>query len=913
MPKKYIFYSIFALLLVVIGIYGFTRWTEAREKVNLWTLVPNDAVFIVESTNHARLLEGLEKIDLWDQIARLQSVEAFSENILLLDSVSERKEGASRFLRRKTLLTSVHVVNRNKFDFVFYIPVNTVGEHRFIRTLVENIGKSKRFAAKTYQYQDQLITQIKNQRNGDTFSYFTFHNNLVISVNPELIREIVRKINRGQLESPAAEYEPINYLSQPEVFAQVFVNYRHLPQFLNIFLQDKVMPDVRYFASLGRTSMLGFKQRQGEFLVNGFSNPEPLSDSFFNRIKGQAPQPFALRNYLPLRTALLVHLGLDQVAAARHWYPQQKKPEWPALQVAWADSLGRSFRQELGIAYLEANQHNGDSEKIVFARSPDPGRTQQLLSSLIGQVQADQGLTAAAGRQGPYAWKQVPVKELPLLLFGSAARGFENCFVSQVDSFTVFAPDLAALRSVLADIRAGKVWARAENHQALLEHTQQESNFSLYLNTRLAWKMLLRQLRQGQRPALLRHETLVKKLSWMALQYGRREDQYYTSFLLTYPQAGQESRQPVEAFEVQQQVSLPDELISRPWLAQAPGSTGSGGNVLVQDEEYRLHCLQANGEVAWTDSIEQVITSPVYPVTFGQGKQSKYLFAAGSSIYCLDQSGRPVPNFPFLLPDTVEITQLAVLRFNHSQEPRLLIGDQAGNLFMFDMAGNLQEGWGPKRLEVPLAATPQLYRVNGRDVLLVMLQNGYIYAFNTQGELYAGFPLQVEGSLEYPAFGAAGSSLRQTRLTVLSPDGLRVTFDLTGQVLAQDQLPASRADARFELVVEPAGKSYIISRQQRGQVSLYDQNLKLLLEKNFITSSRKIIQYFDFGPLHRVYVLTETGPAKTYLYNYQAQLIGRKPIDNKLPVTIQFNPRTQRYAVYHVMGKTVKRLVFRDK
>ena len=113
MPKKLVFYCIGLLLLVVIGIYGFTKWSEAREKVNLWTLVPADAVFVVESTNHARLLEGLEKINLWDNIAALRSVEAFSENMLLLDSVSGRKEGVSRFLRRKTLLTSVHVVNRH--------------------------------------------------------------------------------------------------------------------------------------------------------------------------------------------------------------------------------------------------------------------------------------------------------------------------------------------------------------------------------------------------------------------------------------------------------------------------------------------------------------------------------------------------------------------------------------------------------------------------------------------------------------------------------------------------------------------------------------------------------------------------------------------------------------------------------
>src|SRR5688572_29298273 len=118
MPKKYLFYCVGLLLLVVLGTYGFIKWKEAREKVNLWTLVPDDAVFVVESTNHDRLLASLEKVDLWDNIASLQSVEAFSENLLLLDSVSGRKAGASRFLRRKSLLTSVHVVSREKFDYV---------------------------------------------------------------------------------------------------------------------------------------------------------------------------------------------------------------------------------------------------------------------------------------------------------------------------------------------------------------------------------------------------------------------------------------------------------------------------------------------------------------------------------------------------------------------------------------------------------------------------------------------------------------------------------------------------------------------------------------------------------------------------------------------------------------------------
>lgn len=912
MPKKYFFYCIGLLLLVVLGIYGFTKWTEAREKVNLWTLVPDDAVFVVESANHDRLVEGLKEARLWEQVASLQPVETFATNLQLLDSVSGRNEGTSRFLRRKKLLSSAHVVGRNKFDFVFYLPINTVGEHRFVRSLVENMGKTQLFTSSTYTYQGQLVTTIKNEQTGDSFFFFSFHNNIILSVNPNLIKEIIRKISRGQLESPAAEYEQLNYLEQPEAVAQVFVNYRHLPQLLNVFLKEELMPDVRYFSSLGRSAMLGFRQQQGLFLLDGISRPEPFSDSFYNRIKDQAPQPFGLSRFLPVRTALLLHLGLEQVKSARHRYLPIQKQSWPAAQTAWADSLVGSFQQELGIAYMESNRDPRNSEKILFARTSQPARTQQLLNSLIGQVRAKEGLKAASGRSGTYSWQQVPVREFPMLLFGSAARGFESCYVSQVDSFTVFAPDLSSLRLVLSDIRDGQVWARHPARQALLAQTRPESNFSVYLNTASAWKMLVRQMRPGQRTSLLRQENLLKKFTQVALQIGLGDKVYHTRLVLTYPVTGSEDRQPAEAMEVQQQFTLPDELIAAPWLVRPPG--GRTSQLFVQDEQFRLYRLQANGQVAWTHPMEQPVTSPIYPVSFGADNQAGYLFAGVNSIFCLDAGGRAAPNFPFHLPDTVEITQMAVLSLRHSHEPRLLIGDQAGHLSMMDMAGNLQEGWAPKSLDAPLAAVPQLFQVNGRDVLLIMLQNGYIYAFNSLGELYPGFPLNLDAPLAQPAFGRPGASLRQTQLTVISQIGQRVTFNLAGQILREEKLPATPGrNARFEMISDPTGRSYIISRQERGKMSLFSQNLQLLLEKNFITSSRKITQYFDFGALNRIYVLTETGPGKTYLYNYQAQPIGEEPLDNRLPVSLQYLPGSRRYALYNVTGNKVNRIVFRDR
>jgi len=196
---------------------------------------------------------------------------------------------------------------------------------------------------------------------------------------------------------------------------------------------------------------------------------------------------------------------------------------------------------------------------------------------------------------------------------------------------------------------------------------------------------------------------------------------------------------------------------------------------------------------------------------------------------------------------------------------------------------------------------------------LAVEQNGYIFAYNPQGEVYPGFPVDVETPLSPGIFIKAGASFDQSQFTFLTQQGQRITMNFAGKIVQRKSVPSIKRNSTFELLPDPTGKSYIISKQEAGKVSLYDQNLKLLLERNFITSSRKILQYFDFGPLNRIYALTETGPRKTYLYNYQAKLIGRQALNNRLPITLQFNANTNIYTLFLADNKELQRITFRDK
>jgi hypothetical protein len=908
MQKRLFIFLAGLVVLLTLGFYGFNKWTESQEKVNLWTLVPEDAVFVVETNNHEALVEHLKATELWDNLAHLSYVDRFRENVQLADSLATGRGRLGRFLDTKKVLTSVHVIGKTDFDFVYYVPVNTVAEHRFVRTFVETLTNNPLFRQDQREYQGFQITGLKNLQTGDQLSFFSFHNNLMLSATPYLLEEIIRRINRDQLESPARDYKNINYLEEEDVYAHVFVNYQNLPAFLGLLFQEDLHPDFTLLSSLCRTSMLEVKLEQNKIFLNGFSNPETVPDALHKRLQGQAPKPLALREVVPARTAVMLHFGLDQLASLRAPARQVSNPPPGSLQPSTVDSLARAFSREAAISYLEAYSTIVSPEKVVFAYTAHPDRTAGLLEQLIRQASATPEHPVHHERLGEHAIHLISSADLPAALFGEVFAGFEQSYVSLVGNYVLFTDDVGTMRSVLTDIDAEEVWGKSVEQKAFLEETLHEANFSLFVNTVNAWNILARYVTEDRKVALLRHANLIRKFNQVSLQYSFVENQYYTSVLFRHQETEATDASSQDMFRVENTVNFRQRLVTRPFhLRNADRSV----DFLVQDSAYTLHAVTAGGKAAWADSVGAPIAGTILQADLTGDGRLNYLFASTNKIHGLDRNGKPVENYPFNLHDTLRVQHLAIFDYDQNRNHRLLVDDNLGNLYMFDARGNTIPGWQPRRMEYRLAAAPEHYKINGRDVILVLLENGYVYALNRQGEPYPGFPFNLRSPLNSGAFAKPGANFRKSQFTVVTELGEVVVFNLEGEVLKRDQLLRPNRNTRFELIREAGGKSFVIARQDQGRVTLFDQDQSQVLEHRFVTSAPKLVQYHHFGGDRKLYTITERGPQKSYLFNSRGQLVGNRAIDNALPVTILYNDSNNRYNLYQAHKNELKTLVFK--
>ncbi|MCJ8165241.1 hypothetical protein MKJ04_10335 [Pontibacter sp. E15-1] len=904
MPKRIVFYFIGFVMVASLAFYGFNRWKDSREKVDLWTLVPESAVLVLETNNHAALIQHLRETGLWESFSILPFAQRLEEDLAALDSVAPGSQRLSRFLDEKDILTSLHVVGKADVGYVYYVPVATVAEHRFLRTLTENIGKSDVYQEETREYQGILLTDIANTRLGTRFTYFTYHNNIVLSPSAVLVEEIVRRVSREQTESLAGEFRNTSYLGKPQVYANVFVNYRTLPDFLGLFLKQEVMPQVRYLSSLTQSAMLELKLERDKIFLNGFSSPEKLKNSLHQLMQSQKPQLFGLKAYLPSRTALLLHFGLAEIARLR--LPRKENTSVYAVTV---DSLAKSLSEEAALVFLESPSISAIPEKVAFAHVANPAATEKLVGSLSMQLATARKQKPVTEQYGNYTIQLLNVPELPAELLGKAFSGFEQSYVVQVGDYLLLSERAATLRTVLNDISEENVWGKSVMQKAFLEQTLQEANFSLYLNSVNAWYMLNRYVEDTEREDLLQNASLIKQFNQLSLQFSKVEQQYYTSLVIRRPSRGN-SGAGQDIFASEQTLSFGSRLETRPFPVQNPNDRSR--EVVVQDSAGVLHNISANAQRGWVDSLGVSIRGTILQAEMGPEQKLRYLFATANHIHALNEQGQELENFPFNLGDSLSIQHLAVFDYENDRNHRLLIDDSMGNLYMYDSRGAAVQGWQPRRMDYRLATAPQHLRVGGRDVIVVVLENGYIYALNRQGDTYPGFPINLKSPVTGSIAVNIGADLRRTTLTSVTRYGSVVTFNLQGKVLNREQLYRPSKRAMFELEPEGSqGRSSIIVRQEQGKVTVFDQDLNQVFEKRYVTSAPKIVQYFNFGGANRIYAITETGPQKTYLYDAEGNLIGNRILESSQPVTLYYNEASNRYTLYKVFRRELKQIDFK--
>ncbi|HEX8327866.1 MAG TPA: hypothetical protein VF629_10020 [Hymenobacter sp.] len=897
------------VLALALGTYVYYRRTLAAVPVDPYALVPDDAVLVLSTHDHPTLVRHLQEVELWDNLTAVRYFQQGAGHLALADSLTgggaarRRSGGILALLGRKLVITSVHVTSPTEFGVLYQIPLTRVGEYRQVRSLLETLGRDARYRLTTRDYEDQQLTILTERRSETSLTVLNYRNHLLVSATPSLVEAVVRRLAHPEAPTVLTAFASTDWRKLTGLDATLLVNYRRLPQFLDVLFRRDAHGQFDQLAGLVSEGLLGLKLAGSRAQLQGFSNPETTRGSLQQRLRGQPTQPLGLTAVLSNRTAMVLHLAADP---ARTWPRPKGAPADTLERTAALDSLRATFDGEMAVAYLAAPTASARPGRLAFVRCPAPARTERWLARL----RRLNGNSPAFTKVGPYQVHPAGFQEAAVL--GPLLRPAQPYAVEArpqasvlVGNYLVLSDELT-LNGYLADVVASRTWAQNASQVAFLQETLPRARLSVFVDTRNSWNALLGVLTEERRAGLLRNEALFKRFPQIALQLVPADDeaapeaQYFTQLLLRHPDLGPAVAQGSGAAANGRVLAFKYPLVGTPAVLPA---------VVVQDSARVLHYVSPENAVLWSDTLAGPAAGlALLPATGGGA--GGLLLGAGSRLHLFANDGREVLPFPLNLPDTLRVAELVTAPSGAANEPARLLARTAGNsLLLLDARGRQFPGWQPKNLEFPLAGRPALLNVNGRDAVLVPLQNGYVYAFDGQGNLFPGFPLSMGARLAGDVLVQAGTTLGRTRFTVVNQHGELVTFTLSGDILSRKRVATWSRTARFRLVPDARGRAFVVTREDGGQLDVFlPGQAAPLLTQRFVTSGPKPVQLFDFGSGRRIVAITEPGPAHVFLYDAKGRLLGGAPLPSTgRGVGLTYDAATTTYQLVRAVGRELRR------
>jgi hypothetical protein len=247
--------------------------------------------------------------------------------------------------------------------------------------------------------------------------------------------------------------------------------------------------------------------------------------------------------------------------------------------------------------------------------------------------------------------------------------------------------------------------------------------------------------------------------------------------------------------------------ITAPYVVGPPGENARV-SVLIQDEQFQLYCLDAEGEVRWRRQLPSRLLSAVHGIDYLGNQSVGYLFNTAESIWLLDEAGNDLEGFPLQLQS--EATNgVTVVDFDGNAQFSFFIACANGNVYGYDQFGRPLPGWNPQpgqgRVDHPLLH----FQRGGKDYLVALNRAGRLSAFGRTGE--RRFPAVAWGG-KFPGPPQVDTGRLSPRIVAFDAGGVAHICNLSGQTFSV-KIGAGRdgpalgvfaplvGDARYEFAV----------------------------------------------------------------------------------------------------------------
>ena len=795
MIKKLLLLILIHLITISAGVFlSCSREKEVRTfKSPAITVVPDDAVWIIESQSLPELLKAWIQFDpLFSSLQQIKSIQPFLQAFRKIDSLITRNSRYNELYAHKPTVVSLHQTGKNQYQLLVILESqNTSGSASAGDLFTDLCGQPGQWSQRSYNGspvsrisfgEDALIPGVSFTQNSKY---------LLLSPSPILIENAVRQMNQesGLYNSQAFSQRSTAHAKSP--LAKLYVNLKTFPTWMSGWMNPLVKRKMEMFTRYGDWASLDLSIRKDAIGLNGFALEGDTLNSYLNLFKNQEPRKPVAEKYLPSTTAVYFSLVIEKpgqylrdlsdfLAGGESGRKRQRlidkavaltkadlvkdwtDPGFTELTIGFvcgvADESSRQF------VLIEVKGSNVMADRLI-------GRASKNSSSKSNR-QLVSMKTFRLDDKHEFALYPMPYEGLPEILGGSFFSGVSGKYFTFIGNVLVLADEIQTLEDVVHKYSLNKTLANDAIYQSIAGLISTRSNVTFFAIPQKAGPLLQKILNPKASADFFANDQLLLKAGAIGLQFnsntGMLEHNVFASFAeidYSRPQTIWESK-------------LEAKVCTRPVIVT--NHLTQSKEIMVQDEALNLYLMNSSGRILWKKNVGERINSEIFQVDVMKNGRLQYLFSTGKAIHLLDRNGAYLPKFPIKL--TLPATNgMALLDMDQNRDYRILIACSDNKIYGFDKNGKPLKGWKFGPATGPITKPVQYYKIQNKDYL-VFSDPAKVFILDRKGSVKVkpgqDFSISSNNRIEYEAI----SSGKGSRFLLTDVDGTVYSILLDGTI-----------------------------------------------------------------------------------------------------------------------------------
>ncbi|MEM6263819.1 MAG: DUF3352 domain-containing protein, partial [Bacteroidota bacterium] len=306
--KKLLRLLLFVLLLGLAAIAGYLFLGESVNR-QLYTFVPTDFVYVIESDEPVDDWQELSKSQVWQYLKTNAYFGEITESADQLDSLLHTNQTLVNFIKLGDLVISAHLTGRNEYEFVFLVDLKGISKFSKLSAALTALFESLEYDVSRDSYYGNAIFDLKDPETGDVLSLSVIDNVMLGSYKKGLLKKAIDQSEKpGVYENPDF-FQVQESIDRDEVYS-IYLNYAVLEDYLKIYT-DELPEMLQGLREILAFSSFDFQIGDEDAALTGYTKQVDSTASYLTVFKDIGQGRVLAPEVLPKETAFFTSIGFD--------------------------------------------------------------------------------------------------------------------------------------------------------------------------------------------------------------------------------------------------------------------------------------------------------------------------------------------------------------------------------------------------------------------------------------------------------------------------------------------------------------------------------------------------------------------------------------------------------------------------